>query len=108
MATFELKSGDRKYALKYRLSDYEEGSAILDGATVQFQMMNAAGVTIVDSAGVVLDDDGIVGYAWAEADTSTPGNYRAEFKITYSDGLVQHYPSSGFIGVSVSADVADS
>lgn len=108
MATFEMKAGDRKYALKYRLSDYLENSGILSGASVRFQMMNAAGVTIVDSVGVVLDEDGIVGYAWSEGDTDSPGNFRAEFKITYPDGLVQHYPSSGFIGVSISADVSDS
>lgn len=108
MATFEMKAGDRKYALKYRLSDYEEGSAILSGASVEFQMMNAAGIAIVDSAGAVLDEDGIVGYAWKEGDTDAAGNFRAEFKITYADGLVQHYPSSGFIGVSISADVPGS
>lgn len=108
MATFEMKAGDRKYALKYRLSDYEEGSGILVGASVEFQMMNAAGIAIIDSLGVILDDDGIVGYGWKEGDTEVAGNYRAEFKITYSDDLVQHYPSSGFIGVSISADVPDS
>jgi hypothetical protein len=108
MATFELKAGDRKYALKYRLSDYEEGAGIFAGASVKFQMMNAAGIAVIDSTGSVLDDDGIVGYAWKEGDTSTAGNYRAEFKITFPDGLVQHYPSSGFIGVSISADVPDS
>jgi len=108
MSTFQMKPGDRKYALQYKLSDYAEGGGLLTGASVQFQMMDMNGATVVDAAGVVLDADGIVAYEWAEGDSDTPGTYRAEFKITFSDSLVQHYPSAGFIVVQIDADVPDS
>lgn len=107
MSTFQLKPGDRKYAIKYQLSDYASGSGLLTGASVKFQMMNAAGTTVIDAAGVILDADGIVAYEWQDGDTDTEGLYRAEFKVTFSDGLVQHYPSSGFILVQIGQDVAD-
>lgn len=105
---FTMKPGDRKFAIKYQLSDYAAGSDLLDGATVRFQMMSAAGVTVIDAAGVVLDVDGIVAYEFADGDTDDLlGIYRAEFKITWGDGLVQHYPSRGFIPVAISSDVPD-
>ena len=107
MATFKLKPGDRKYALKYQLSDYASGSGLLTGASARFQMMDMSGTTVIDAAAEILDEDGIVAYKWADGDTDTEGLYRAEFKITFSDGLTQHYPSEGFIIVQVSQHVPD-
>lgn len=108
MATFQLKPGDRKYAIKYQLSDYSSGSGLLTGGSVKFQMMDASGTTVIDAAGTILDDDGIVAYEWGAGDTDTEGTYRAEFKVTFSDGLSQTYPSSGFIAVEISRDVPGS
>ena len=107
MDVFEMKPGDRKYALKYTLSDYVSGGGMLVGASVAFQMKNKAGAVIINAAGIVLDNDGIVGYAWGAGETDTVGMYKAEFKITFADSLVQHYPSSGFILVKISPDVPE-
>lgn len=107
MDIFEMKAGDRKYALKYQLSDFEAGSALLSGASVRFKMMNSAGANVIDEAGVILDEDGIVAYEWASGDTDQAGRYKAEFLITFSDGLPQRYPSSGFIRVYINSKVPD-
>ena len=105
--TFQMKPGDRKFALQYKLSDYVLSGAMLVGASVVFQMKNRAGAVVINSAGVVLDDDGIVAYNWGATDTLVEGFYDAEFKITFADTLVQHYPSCGFISVRICSDVPE-
>ena len=103
--TFEMKSGDRKRALKYKTSDHAAGSARFLGASVQFRMMDPSGAVVVSAAGVVLDDDGILGYAWGAGETDTVGSYRGEFVVTFSDGLEDTYPSFGFIPVRINQEV---
>ena len=103
--TFEMKSGDRKRAIKYKTSDYAASSAKFLGASVQFRMMDPSGTVVVNSAGVVLDDDGILGYAWGAGETDTVGSYRGEFVVTFTDGLEDTYPSFGFIPVRINQEV---
>jgi len=107
MTSFSMKPGDRKYAIKYQLSDYLLGSGILTGATVMFQMKNRAGTVVINAAGLVLDDDGIVAYNWGPTDTLVEGFFDAEFKLTFADTLVQHYPSCDFIPVRICSDVPE-
>ncbi len=102
---FELKPGDNKRALRGKASDYEAGSAKFVGAAVKLRMMDARGVVVIDQAAVILDDDGIFGYAWKPGETDVRGKYRAEFVVTYADGLEDTYPSFGFIPVHIGQEV---
>ena len=102
--TFEMKPGDRKRAIKIKTSDYAAGAKFA-GASVNFRMKDASGAVVVDGAGSVLDDNGILGYAWGAGETDTVGTYRGEFVVTFSDGLEDTYPSFGFINVRINKEV---
>ena len=104
-SVFEMKPGDRKRALKVETSDYEIGGAKFAGASVRFRMMDQRGVIAIDGVGTVLDDDGILGYAWGAGETDAAGLYRAEFVVTFTDGLEDTYPSSGFVAVHINQEV---
>jgi len=60
---------------------------------------------VVDGVGSVLDNNGIIGYAWGAGETDTVGSYRGEFVVTFSDGLEDTYPSFGFIPVRINQEV---
>jgi hypothetical protein len=102
--TFEMKPGDRKRAIKFKTSDYKAGGKFA-GATVNFRMKDASGGVVVDGVGSVLDNNGIIGYAWGAGETDTVGSYRGEFVVTFSDGLEDTYPSFGFIPVRINQEV---
>ncbi len=109
---FEMKPGDRKYALKYLLSDYKAGSDLLQGATITFQMKDSQDTVVINNPGIVAPDvgsmlgvDGAVAYEWGVGETDTVGEYQGEFKIVFSDGLQAHYPSEGFIAISINPGV---
>lgn len=104
MSVFEIKRGDRKVALAYRTTDYESGSAVFSGCTARFRMM-LNGVTRVDAAAIIRDEDGELAYEWQAGDTDAAGACDAEFVVTWPDGKELTYPSSGFIAVLVSGDV---
>ena len=100
-----MKPGDRKRAIKVTTSDYELGGAKFAGASVLFRMMDADGTVVISAAGSVLDADGVLGYAFAAGETDTAGTYRAEFVVTFTDGLEDTYPSFGFIPVRINQEV---
>jgi len=70
----------------------------LDGATVEFSVMRprGAGNLFTKQASIKNASQGVVVYNWDTEDTSEPGRYRCEFKVTYSDETVEHFPNSGF------------
>lgn len=107
MQTFKLKRGDTSPGLQYQLGVYEAGSGVLAAASVRFLMRRVgAAEPVVSEPATIHDADGIVRYAWAAADTAAAGEFEAEFEITYSDNSVETDPSSGFIKVEISGDIA--
>lgn len=87
----------------------------LDGTSVRFLMAPAvagegpavAAAAEVLQTGVAPDyaDKGRVRYAPAAGDVGTAGVYRQEWEVTFGDGTVQTYPSSGAVDVVISADL---
>ncbi len=74
-------------------------------AAVQFVMTDLKGAVKVNAPGVIFDAGaGIVEYAWAAADTDTPGEYEAEFVLTFDSGEVMRVPTDGYIIVRVVPD----
>lgn len=69
-----------------------DGAAVdLTGASLRFRMRkDGASANAVDAvATIVTPASGIVEYAWAEGDTSTPGVYTAEWEVTFAGGLAE-------------------
>jgi len=100
--TFTIKTGDTSPALRVALK-YDDCKAVnTTDATVTFRMREYGGtVPVIDSAGVIVTIGGVVEYRWAEGDTDASGSYEAEFEVTYADGTVETFPSSGYIPVEV-------
>jgi hypothetical protein len=68
----------------------------LDGATVMFFMdpVEAARGSSVSASGEVLDAaKGRVRYSFAPADVEADGLHRAEFQVTFEDGVIETFPN---------------
>lgn len=68
----------------------------LDGVTVKFFMdpVEAARGSKVDAEGEVLDAaKGRVRYTFVAADVEAEGLHRAEFQLTFPDGVIETFPN---------------
>lgn len=109
-----MKKGDRLPTLTATLTDVTGAAVDLEPAvTVQFRMANVnTDVIQVNAAATSLQNgnggDGTKGdvqYEWGVGDTTVPGVYRAEFKVTFSDGKVASYPNDDYFYVTVFEDI---
>ena len=104
--TFYVKKGDRLPSLQATLVDGNGNPVVLTGATVVFNMNDAAGnVKIASgSVSVVSATGGTVAYAWGASDTNTVGTFYGEFAVTIG-GLVERFPNDGNIVIVVTANI---
>lgn len=108
MSTFYIKENDTVPSIRATLQNGSGNAVDLIDATVNFHMRAIGGSTVlVDaSATVVNAAGGLVQYDWDAADTADVGSYQAEFEVTYSDGTIETFPSSGYIRVEITDDIA--
>lgn len=88
MTDFFIKKGDTLPRIESTLK-YSTGMPVdLTGATsVELVYRSVQNSLVTTKTGVIVDAiQGKVAYAWVEGDTSTPGSYQAEWKITFSGG----------------------
>ncbi len=98
---FTIKRGARLPSIVSTLSG---GSGrTLTGATVRFYMFDAtSGLVKVDAVAVVEDATARrVRYDWAALDTDTTSTYKAEWRVTYGDGLPEYFPEGSWHVVEV-------
>ena len=105
---FNIKQNDTSPSIRATLKDGSNSAVDLTGASVNFHMVSLEGVTVVDSAAVIVDPStsGIVQYNWVAGDTQTAGAYNAEFEVTFSNGKVETFPNDSYISVSIRAELA--
>lgn len=106
MQTFTIKRGDTSPGIRYHLGD---SSIILAGASVVFNMVDVLRqVKVIDRASATIEsgEEPIVNYAWALGDTDEPGQFFAEFELTYSDGSVETFPKTDSLLVQITRDLA--
>ena len=104
MSTIIVKRGDTRPALTANLST-AAGPIDLTGATVRFVMGNPGEAAVVNAAATIVDAAaGTVRYSWLPADTDTAGMWRAEWEITWPDG-VQTVPADGYDLVRIVSDL---
>lgn len=112
MADYYVKQGSTAAILTATLKDADGAAVSLTGATVKFSMRPAGNMTPkVNLATATPDPDqtankGKVTYPWVAADVDTPGDYEAEFKVTFPDTKIQRFPTNGYVIVRVTDDVA--
>lgn len=103
--SFVLRAGDRLPAITATLQDATGTAVNLTTATaVKFQMKQPGAPKINAAATITSASAGTVAYAWALADTDTPGRYRAVFEVTWSDGKKQTFPNGEPIDVTITED----
>ena len=107
MSEFTIKQNDTSPSLLYAI---QPTSIDLTGATVVFNMRNQVTnvVQVSRKAAIVVTATGTptVQYDWDEADTQTSGQFEAEFEVTHSNGRVETFPQRGFIGITITDDIA--
>lgn len=94
-----LKQNDTGIGLRITLED-ESGAVDLTNTSVLFFM---GGKTIYPS--IVDATNGVVLVTFEEDHTSTPGIYRAECKVEFQDGRIEHYPNDGYININIQKGV---
>lgn len=109
MADFEIKANDRKPSITATLGFEGGGSPDLTDATVQFIMRAAdptvGTVKVKSSAVIVTPETGVVRYDWAAGDTDIPGEYHAEWEVTFADGLPQTFPLKTYHSITIIRDL---
>lgn len=110
---FYAVEGDTQERLELKLLDRD-----LTGATVKFHMRNSAGIVVANvearvSTTVDANGDAIVSAAVAQQlppfyllEALPPGTYEAEFSVTYSSGVIETFPSKGFIEIHIRPEIA--
>lgn len=100
MATIKIKRGDTAPALRYAFP----AEVDLTDATVAFIMSPRPGgqSVVVAPAAVLTTEPPVAEYTWSKGDTDTDGSYYAEFEVSFPDGRVQRFPSSGYLRINIS------
>lgn len=108
MSDFTMKANDTLPSIAATLSREDDPQELnLTGATVHFVMRgsNAASAKLDKLATIVNAEAGQVRYDWAGGDTQVPGEYRAEWEVTFSDGSRQTFPTRTYHTISILADL---
>lgn len=97
MSTFYLKTGDLLPVIRSTLSDADDAFDLASATGVAFVMKPyGSGEVKVDAAAAIDDAEAReVSYVWQEGDTDTPGVYRAEWRVTYAEGVVT-FPNGSY------------
>jgi hypothetical protein len=108
-----MKQGDLLPSLQVFFS-YADPTLTLDiptGSPLVFTMraegsdtpkINRAAATIVSSSGGTV----VCRYDWADGDTDTVGDYRAEFEVTLNGDQALTMPTEGYLRVRIEDDLA--
>ncbi len=88
------------------------GPVELTSSTVRLHLVHALRRTLVlnkpatpflDQSGA---DRGRVAYEWVAGDTAVPGDYDAEFEVTFLSGKKQTFPNEGAVPVRITPQLA--
>jgi hypothetical protein len=94
--TAYLKQNDTSPTLDAILTNAAGVVVDITGASVQFHMQKIGATTIkVDAEATVVDGAaGHVRYTLQAGDTDTPGSYKAEYQVTFSDGTIETFKNT--------------
>ncbi|HZK00056.1 MAG TPA: hypothetical protein VFC79_08615 [Tissierellaceae bacterium] len=78
----------------------------IEGATVRLILKDADGATHLNEI-VDIDDfnEGAISYKWLPANTSTAGEFRGEFEITWLDGSIVTVPNDEYFILNIVKDL---
>ncbi len=102
---FFIKKGDRLPSITATLYNPDGTIADLMAATVAFKFRPKGGGVVTSGTAVVVSVNGKVRYDWGASDTTTSGDFDAEWVVTVG-GKEQTFPSDDFIWLRITADVS--
>ena len=106
---FYIKKDDTRPAITANLTDANDATVNLTGASVKFNMrVDPAGAIKINLGTAVIEnaEAGQVSYSWSSDNTDTADDYEAEFQVTFAGGAVQTFPGRNWILVHVIDDIA--
>lgn len=112
-ADIELKRNDTRPYLDSVLTD-ANGAVDVTGATIKFYMIDESddsevvNQTTTDVPALVSIENstaGSVRYKWQAADTSTGGNFLAEWQVTFADATKATFPNDEYLTVYIRDDL---
>lgn len=94
--TAYIKQNDTSPTLDAILTDDDGNPVNVFGASARFHLKKLGASTLkVDAAAMVVDGEaGHVRYSLQAGDTDTPGSYKAEFEVTFSDGSIETFTNT--------------
>lgn len=110
MADFSIKRNDRLPAIRAQLmiAETEQPVDLTNALSVKFIMTTAVGAVPKISAAAVIEAPltaGIVRYDWAAVDTAIPGEFLAEWEVTWTGGKKQTFPTGSYHTIAILADL---
>lgn len=103
---FYIKEGDSAPKLEVTAVDEDNEVVPLTAAlSVAFWLLDPGGTPKIDGATADIDDaaNGIMSYSWQSdgSDTEDPGDYDAEFEVSWSDGTKTTFPNFRYLRVKI-------
>jgi hypothetical protein len=111
MADFTIKRNDLLPVLEAILKDADGNPVDLTNATAcdfHMRLESTQAMKITDGS-CTFDADrltGKVSYPWTGTDTDTEGVFLGEFSVTWTGGKEQSFPSTGYINIEITEDLA--
>lgn len=106
MADWYMTQGDTAPRIRGQLTENSDPVDLSD-ASVEFRMTKNGTVILEEDATIESASTGMVYYQWSDGDTDdSVGIHEASFIVTWNGGLVQTFPSKGFIVVQIQPSVS--
>lgn len=104
---FRIKQDDTAPVYDYTTVDDNQQLVPITGASlVEFVYrlrIAATSTAIVRVATIVDAANGQVRYTWVAPDTTVPGDYFAEWRVTFSTGVIRTFPLRGYLPFVIEA-----
>lgn len=94
---FVIKTGAVEPNITAQLTNNNDLPIDLTGASVRFKMAEPGGSIVIDKKAQISEPvQGRVVYSWVESDTSTDGQYNAEFAVDYDGNTGSQFDADSF------------
>lgn len=105
-ADFVKKVADTRPIIQGTLTDGAGAAVNVTGATIVLATKHQeSGSTAAFTGAIVTATSGIVNYTFAASELDTVGFYDAEWQVTFSAGVVNSYPNTGYFLIQVVDDL---